>query len=208
MNVSNRKLPGSLRRAMPGAKVLGQANAHGVIEVTLKLRRQQALPELETRPAVPLSRDELAARYGASQDDIDKVTQAMSGFGLKTVSSSVGARTVRLSGTISAMESAFNVKLFNYAHASGNYRGRVGYLFLPDELKDIVQGVFGLDNRRTVRRRRQPVRDTGVRQALSSSPRRGMSHSSLGPTITFRKATVPDKRSASSNLAADIFPAI
>lgn len=170
MNVSNRKLPGSLRRAMPGAKVLGQANAHGVIEVTLKLRRKQALPELETRPAVPFSRDELAARYGASQDDIDKVTQVMSGFGLKTVSSSVGARTVRLSGTISAMESAFNVKLFNYAHASGNYRGRVGYLFVPDELKDIVQGVFGLDNRRTVRRRRQPVRDTGVRQALSSSP--------------------------------------
>ncbi len=170
MNVSNRKLPGSLRRAMPGAKVLGQANAHGVIEVTLKLRRKQALPELEARPAVTLSRDELAARYGASQDDIDRVTQVMSGFGLKTVSSSVGARTIRLSGTISAMESAFNVKLFNYAHASGNYRGRVGYLFVPDALKDIVQGVFGLDNRRTVRRRRQPVRVTGVRQALSSSP--------------------------------------
>jgi kumamolisin len=170
MNVSHRKLPGSLRRVMPGAKVLGQANAHGVIEVTLKLRRKQALPELEARPAVVLTRDELAARYGASQEDIDKVTQVMSGFGIKTVNSSEGARTVRLSGPISAMESAFNVKLFNYAHSSGNYRGRVGYLFVPDELKDIVQGVFGLDNRRTVRRRRQPVRDTGARQTLSSSP--------------------------------------
>lgn len=93
----------------------------------------------------------------------------MSGFGIKTVSSSAGARAVRLSGPVSAMESAFNVKLFNYSHASGNYRGRVGYLFVPDELKDVVQGVFGLDNRRTLRRRRQPVRDTGERQALSSS---------------------------------------
>ncbi|WP_172170421.1 S53 family peptidase [Paraburkholderia elongata] len=138
--------------------------------MTLKLRRKQALPELEARPAVALSRDELASRYGASQDDIDKVTQILSGYGIQTVSSSVGARTVRMSGPISAMESAFNVKLFNYAHASGNYRGRIGYLFVPDELKDIVQGVFGLDNRRIVKRRRQPVRDTGARQTLSSSP--------------------------------------
>jgi kumamolisin len=170
MNESHCKLPGSLRRAMPGAKVLGQANVHGIIEVILKLRRKQVLPDLGARPAVTLSRDELAGRHGASQHDIDKVTQVMSGYGLKTVSSSVGARTVRLSGPTSAMESAFNMKLFNYAHASGNYRGRVGYLFVPDELKDIVQGVFGLDNRRTVRGRRQPVRDTGVRQPLSSSP--------------------------------------
>jgi kumamolisin len=154
---------------MPGAKVLGRASLHGVVDITLKLRRKQALPELEARPVNPLGRDELAARYGASQDDIDKVTQVMSGFGIRTVGSSVGARTVRISGPVSAMESAFNVKLFNYAHASGNYRGRVGYLFIPDELKDVVQGVFGLDNRRTVRRRRQPVRDLGKHHTISSS---------------------------------------
>jgi len=154
---------------MPGSRVLGQANARGVIEVTLKLRRKQSLPELDARPAAPLTRDELAARYGASQGDIDQVTQVMAQYGLKTVGSSVGARTVRLSGPISAMESAFNVKLFNYTHADGNYRGRVGYLFIPDALKDIVQGVFGLDNRRTVKRRRQPVRGINAPQALSSS---------------------------------------
>ena len=169
MNVPNRKLAGSLRRALPGARVMGQANARGVIEVTLKLRRKQPLPDLDARPAAPLTRDELAARYGASQDDIDQVTQVMAQYGLKTVGASVGARTVRLSGTVSAMESAFNVKLFNYAHAEGNYRGRVGYLFVPDALKDIVQGVFGLDNRRIVKRRRQPVRGTNTPQALSSS---------------------------------------
>ncbi|MFT0172563.1 protease pro-enzyme activation domain-containing protein [Paraburkholderia mimosarum] len=169
MNVPNRKLAGSLRHALPGARVLGQANARGVIEVTLKLRRKQPLPDLDARPAAPLTRDELAARYGASQDDIDQVTQVMAQYGLKTVGASVGARTVRLSGTVSAMESAFNVKLFNYAHAEGNYRGRVGYLFVPDPLKDIVQGVFGLDNRRIVKRRRQPVRGTNTPQALSSS---------------------------------------
>jgi kumamolisin len=168
MNTSHVKLPGSLRGALPGARVLGQANAHAVIEVSLKLRRKQLLPDLETRPESPLSRDALASAYGASRDDIDKVTQVFSQYGLKTVSSDAGTRTIRLSGSIGAMESAFNVRLFNYAHASGNYRGRVGYLSVPEAVKGIVQGVFGLDNRRTVRRRRHPIRDTGVRQALSA----------------------------------------
>ncbi|SAK93490.1 serine protease, kumamolysin [Caballeronia catudaia] len=174
MNVSHHQLPGSLRRLMPGASALGQANGRSIIDVTLKLRRKQPLPDLHTRPDVALSRDEFAARYGASQADIDKVTQVMSGYGLKTVDSSAGARTVRLSGTINAMESVFNVKLFNYAHADGNYRGRVGYLSIPVELSDIVQGAFGLDNRRTVRRRRQPASGIGAgagrRQALSAAP--------------------------------------
>jgi kumamolisin len=168
MNTSQVKLPGSLRAALPGAQVLGQANTHAVIEVTLKLRRKQLLPDLETRPESPLSRDALASAYGASQDDIDKVTQVFSQYGLKAVSADAGTRSVRLSGSIGAMESAFNVRLFNYAHASGNYRGRVGYLSVPQEVKGIVQGVFGLDNRRTVRRRRHPIRDTGVRRALSA----------------------------------------
>jgi kumamolisin len=170
MNVLHHKLPGSQRRVMPGASVLGQANGRSVINVTLKLRRKQALPELHTRPSAPLTRDDFASRYGASQDDIDKVTQVMAGYGIKTVGSSAGARTVRISGPISALESVFNVKLFNYAHADGNYRGRVGYLSVPAELAGIVQGAFGLDNRRTVRRRRQPAREAGARQTLSSSP--------------------------------------
>lgn len=140
--------------------MLGHANARGVIEVTLKLRRKEGLPDLEARPAEPLMRDELATRYGASQADIDKVAQVMSQYGFKTVGSSVGARTVRMSGPISPIESAFNVKLFNYAHADGNYRERVGYLFISDALKDLVQGIFGLDIRHTVGWRRTPVSGT------------------------------------------------
>ncbi len=52
------------------------------------------------------------------------------------------------------MEQAFQVKLFNYKHESGDYRGRVGRVSVPSAVKEIVQGVFGLDNRRVVRRRR------------------------------------------------------
>lgn len=161
---------GSRRVPLPGARLLGRANPHSVLEVTLKLRRKQELPELTGRPAKVLTREQLAQTYGASQEDIEKVGQAFEKFGLKVSHSSAAARTVRLTGTVEQMENAFLVKLFNYAHESGNYRGRSGQLQVPSEVKDIVTGVFGLDNRRVARRRRHPVRDATLARRSPQIP--------------------------------------
>jgi kumamolisin len=162
-------LAGSKRTVLPGARVLGRANAHTKMEVTLKLRRTKALPELTGRPAKAMTREELAT-YGASKDDVDKVTSVLGKYGLTVVRSNPLTRSIRMSGTVASMENAFQVKLFNYAHENGNYRGRVGDIQVPSELKDIIQGVFGLDNRRVARRRRQPIRDTSHARALKSVP--------------------------------------
>ena len=161
---------GSVRKALPGARVLGRANAHTTLEVTLKLRRKKKLPELQGHPAKIMTRKALADTYGASQGDLDKVVQVLGKLGLKSVHADTASRTVRLSGTVAAMESAFLVKLFNYSHPNGNYRGRVGSVHVPAELKDIVEGVFGLDNRRVAKRRRQPVSDTSHARALTKVP--------------------------------------
>jgi kumamolisin len=139
----------------------GRANPHTTIEVTLKLRRKKALPAMTGRPAAVMTRQQLAETYGASQEDIDQVVQTFSAMGLKAVATNAATRTVRLSGPISAMEQAFQTRLFNYAHSGGNYRGRVGAVHVPAAVTDIVEGVFGLDNRQVARRRRQPVRNSG-----------------------------------------------
>ena len=89
-----------------------------------------------------------------TQEDIDKVVDVFTKLGLKAVDTNAATRTVKLTGTGTEMESAFQVKLFNYTHEHGNYRGRVGYIHVPTDVKDIVEGVFGLDNRRVARRRR------------------------------------------------------
>ena len=157
---------GSKRVPLPGARALGRANPHTTIEVSLKLRRKNELPDLTGRPSATLSREELAEKYGASDDDIDKVVQAFQKFGLKRVEANAATRTVRLSGTITQMENAFQVKLFDYAHPDGNYRGRVGAVSVPPEVKDIVQAVFGLDNRRVARRRRHPVHELSKSKTL------------------------------------------
>lgn len=163
-------LPGSKRSMLAGARLLGPANANQLIEVTLKLRRKKELPDLQGPPEEAMSHDEFAATYGATQNDIDTVKTALGSFGLTEVNSNPAARSIRFSGTVAQMEAAFQVKLFNYAHESGNYRGRVGDVHVPSELKDIVVGVFGLDNRRVARRRRHPVRDAIRPRCVSPIP--------------------------------------
>jgi kumamolisin len=90
---------------------------------------------------------------------MDTVAQTLGTFGLKQIEANPATRTVKFSGTVAQMEAAFQVKLLNYSHASGGYRGRVGAVHVPVALKEIVEGVFGLDNRQVARRRRKPTHD-------------------------------------------------
>jgi len=164
------EVPGSDRVALPGARALGPANPHATIEVLLKLRRKKELPDIDNRPQKPISREELANEYGGSEEDMSKVEASIQSFGLQVVSKDPATRSIRLSGTIAQIEAAFQVKLFNYAHPDGNYRGRVGEVHVPAELKDIVRGVFGLDNRRTARRGRHPNRTAAQKKSISAVP--------------------------------------
>jgi kumamolisin len=121
-----------------------------------------------------MTRKELADKYGASDADVAKVVQTFAQFGLKAVATSTATRSVRLSGTVAQLEVAFQVKLFHYQFPERPdeipYRGRVGTIQVPTQLKDIVQGVFGLDNRRVARRRRHPGHRLGAARARSSMP--------------------------------------
>jgi kumamolisin len=170
METTHVSVAGSNRVPLPGAHALGRANSNAVLEVTLKLRRKAKLPELNGRPAKVLTRAELANSYGASKDDIDKTVATFGALGLKCVASDAATRTVRLSGTVAAFEKAFAVKLFNYSHPGGHYRGRVGSVHTPEALKDIVVGVFGLDNRQVAHRRRHVARDTAQAKHPASIP--------------------------------------
>jgi kumamolisin len=146
-------LPGSLRHPSPGAHALGPADADEWVEVTVKLRRKAPLPAVPDRPSKPLSRAELGDKYGAAQADIDKVKAAFAPYGVEVESADPASRSVRLGGPVHAMEKAFQVRLVQYAHDRGRYRGRVGTLQIPADVKDVVVGVFGLDKRPVVKKR-------------------------------------------------------
>ena len=73
-------LKGSRRHHRPGAQVLGRSNRHEFCEITVKLRRKQALPEPVPGKAV-ISRQAVAS-YGASEADMDTVAKCFTGYGL------------------------------------------------------------------------------------------------------------------------------
>ena len=165
-------IAGSRRTPLAGAKAVGPANPNTTIEVTVKLRRKGAPPAIPDPTDAPLTRDQLADQYGASTQDIDAVTSAFEKYGLKVESTDAMTRTVVLSGNIQEMEAAFDVKLYQFEHPDGDYRGRVGTINVPEGVAGIVEGVFGLDERRVAHRRRQrpAERLTGIRAASATIP--------------------------------------
>jgi len=148
-------LEGSWRDLRPGAQVLGVADPDEWLELTIKLRRKKALPEPGSGkgPTKLLSRVELQAQYGADPADIEKVRTVLTALGMKILKEDAGACTVRAGGTAEVVESIFQVRLFHYSHSKGNYRGRKGDIHVPAELAGIILAVFGLDNRKMVKRR-------------------------------------------------------
>jgi kumamolisin len=141
-------LPGSQRAALPGARVVGSTDPNQLVEVSvvLKQRRELRLHELQGKI---LSHDDFASAYGAEPEHVKRVHAFARENNLDVVpqEDEIARRTVKLQGTVASLEKAFSVTLNDYEHPSARYRGRTGAIHIPAELADVVQGVFGLDNR-------------------------------------------------------------
>jgi hypothetical protein len=155
-----RRLDKSERHAASGAHRVGPANPAETLTVSIRVRRRPdapPLPDPAVLAATPLgqrqylSREDFAARYGADPKDLALVADFARSHGLKVVETSIPRRMVVASGTVAQMNSAFGVDLGTYQSPTQTYRGREGYLSVPSNLADIVEGVFGLDNRQMAR---------------------------------------------------------
>jgi kumamolisin len=149
-------LLGSERSARSGSRVVGAPDPNELIEISILLRPRTPLESLtstkELGAGTPqerryLSREQFAATYGADPKDVALIEAFAHEHNLTVVQTDLARRTVVLSGTVAALSAAFSVYLANYEHAEGTYRGRTGPIFLPEDLANIVEGVFGLDNR-------------------------------------------------------------
>jgi len=171
-------VPGSERKAAAGARVRGAVAPDLRIEVTVRLRGRkpaaaaaQKLMALAARlPAnrTYLTREEFARERGADPADVAKVEAFAHDHDLTVVRSNLAQRTLRLAGTAAALGRAFGVKMKVFEGRGTRYRGRTGPIYVPRELRGIVTGVHGLDNRPVAkphfRRRSQLVKG----QALST----------------------------------------
>jgi kumamolisin len=167
--MTKRPLAGSERAVLPGARCLGPCDPAERVQVSVILRRQaedefrRIIQQIEqgTRSDPPLARDQFAARFGASAQDLAAVRDFAQQHGLQTVREDAARRCVVLSGRVAQFNAAFEVDLKQYAHPRGTYRGREGAIAIPAALQGIVTAVLGLDNRpqaRTHFRFRPPIR--------------------------------------------------
>jgi kumamolisin len=160
-------LAGSERAPLEGAREVGPANPDETVEVTIRLRsragkKPMVSAEAFTTPIAKrtiFSRKEFEQRHGADPASIARVEAFAREHKLTVKEKSPGRRTVILSGTVAALNQAFGVQLKEYQHPGGRYRGRTGAIHIPAELQDVIEGVFGLDNRPQAKphfRRRHP----------------------------------------------------
>jgi kumamolisin len=94
-----------------------------------------------------LSREEYGAAHGAAEQDILRVEAFALTHQLRVEERSAARRTVVLSGSAQSMAEAFGVQFQRFEHSGGTYRGRVGAIYIPPELAEAAEGIFGLDNR-------------------------------------------------------------
>lgn len=136
-------VPGSDRREVSGAHVLGDANSTDEAMVTIVVRSKRS----GAPPPGAMTREALAAEYGAGAADLEKVEAFARAHGLAVIETSAARRSVLLRGSVAQMNAAFGVTLKRCRAGGVGYRGRTGSLSVPGDLAGIVEAVLGLDNR-------------------------------------------------------------
>ena len=136
---------GSARLLPATAKAVGDPHPDQDIDVTVRLKSSGVQPH--ALPAVPMSRSAFNREFGSSPEELARVEQFAQAHGLSVVESSAPRRTVILRGRVSQMQEAFGVSLGLYEDRGVTFRGRSGPVHVPQDLADIVEGVFGLDDR-------------------------------------------------------------
>ncbi|MGH2510699.1 MAG: S53 family peptidase [Ktedonobacteraceae bacterium] len=147
------RLPGSERSLPASAQQIKPAEAQAQIEVSVYLRDPSASSTAHDsaahaqKPGQRMSRQEYMAQHSANPADLAAVKLFAQQYHLAILETDTAARKVILTGTVADLTAAFATELHHYEHAGKTFRGRTGYLHVPNALDQIIVGAFGLDDR-------------------------------------------------------------
>jgi kumamolisin len=153
-------LPGSRRKAVPVARLIGKSDPNQQIAVSVYVRRNPDPPAEVVNKVARLARqlpgqrevitnEEFNTMYGADPADVKRVVDWAESAGLKAVDQSLAKRRIKVEGTIHSVQLALNIQLNEYEHPSeGRFRGREGDVHIPAALAGIITGIYGLDTRK------------------------------------------------------------
>ena len=139
-------LQGSQREHPVGSMPAGDPAPDEIIQLTLILRRRCAAPEPDSIDH-HLSHDELAQLHGADPADIQAVENFVAEHHFSIVSVNTGARSIRISGRLADLATAFRADIAMRRVGDKVLRTRQGYLHVPVSLDQRIQAVLGFDQR-------------------------------------------------------------
>ena len=134
-------LSGSERRHPRSSAFAGLLTPDENTQITLILRRKEEISTLFSQ----LTSDQLAARHGAQQEDLEAVLAFAAKNNFTVVRIRPEARSVTLCGTLGALSHAFRADVRLSEIEGKHYRTRHGQLSLPSELDGRVVAVLGFD---------------------------------------------------------------
>ncbi len=149
-------VPGSERTPLHKAQSTGPVPEDERFEVTVRVRRKAPLQGMTQdgfhadqlpRKRRYLTHEAYAAAHGADPADLAKIETFARERHLVVLESSTARRSVFLSGTAAAFAEAFGTTIEHFEHDGGTYRGRAGSLTVPSDLAEVIEGVFGIDDR-------------------------------------------------------------
>jgi kumamolisin len=142
-------LPGSVKVPFVQTASEKPAPSGAKITVSVVVRRKTALKAANRTGKERLTHAQYRQRHGADPAAVKLVRAFAKEYGLTVAPDTPGPerRTIKLIGTIAAMQNAFGVTLVHKLLEGVTYRVREGSITLPSELVGPVEAVLGLDNR-------------------------------------------------------------
>jgi kumamolisin len=160
-------------KAIPQSAQKDSLNPNEVIEFTLYVRRKTSIePLLNANKRI--NHEEYEQQYCASVDDMQRLEEFAHKNHFAVVLRHCVRRSLILRGRIKDIERAFQVNMAQYydSHRGRTFRCRTGSIYVPANLHDIIEGVFGLDNRPAARAMFQIAKESGdfiIPEAVSQS---------------------------------------
>src|ERR1700722_3531425 len=141
-------LPGSEKAPLAAAMTEQPAPSKGSVTVSVIVKRKSPL-NTKLLGKARLTRAQYRQSHAADPAAIKLVRAFASEFGLTVQKDTPKPerRTIKLTGTVAAMQKAFGVTLTQKVLDGTTYRVREGSIRLPAELTGAVEAILGLDNR-------------------------------------------------------------